>query len=159
MRLTLVVLAMLSVGCDSDGEAPPLSAADSLAVADSLRVLVAAVDAAANARDLSRFLPMFDSSASFRMLQQGEVMTFGDFAAPYRRNWSTPRPDAWVRQDTADIAVLGPDVVLTVWQGVVGAVSRSGTSDSSRYLVSALWRRYPDGWRIVHGHESWPEQQ
>ncbi|MGH8192123.1 MAG: hypothetical protein ACREP2_11815, partial [Rhodanobacteraceae bacterium] len=50
---------------------------------------------------------------------------------------------------------LGPDVEIVTWPLASSRTLPDGKTRTSAFVVTYVWQRLPEGWRIVYGHESW----
>ena len=67
--------------------------------------------------------------------------------------WATLSGAAYVPQQTR-ITVLDPNTVLVVKSGTATATPIHGPPQRGGFVQTMLWQRRPEGWRVVHAHES-----
>jgi ketosteroid isomerase-like protein len=50
---------------------------------------------------------------------------------------------------------LANDIVLTTTTRAARRTLPDGKVSTARFVVTAIWKKLPQGWRIIYGHESW----
>ena len=112
--------------------------------------------AAANAHDTDRFMRMYAR-------QPDTVLVFDDVTL---RGWQAIH-DAqldWWDHGTSDAVYRAPsppritpisvDVVATLQTLEVTSTTPAGAKAEARVFATSIWKRLPEGWRIVLAHES-----
>ena len=144
-RLTLPIIGnilMVALVC-AESEQPPNSVAE-------IQSVLSAQQDAWNRGDIDAFMNGYAQSASTVFVSEGEV----------RRGWETVRDRYRVKySDRAkmgtlsfsdiEVTVLSPDaaVVLGRWR-----LKRANDEPHGRFTL--IFKRLPEGWRIVHDHTS-----
>jgi ketosteroid isomerase-like protein len=54
------------------------------------------------------------------------------------------------------VEVLSREAGLVVTRGVYTVNFTDGRTSARSQVVTTVWTRRPEGWRMVHLHESWP---
>ncbi len=132
------------------------AAADSAAVTKEIRPLIGEMILAANAHDTDRYMQTFlhDQSAVFAF--NGTVIYgWADIAAQQRKWWNNGKPDVvYSDRGMTRYAVLSRDAAVVT----IGLESRRTLADgkigTGTAVVTMVWQRWPEGWRIVQEHES-----
>lgn len=138
--------------------APVLARADDAApsVQAQLVPLLDELLSAANAHDTDRFMALYVRGDAL-------VVQFDDQTL---RGWQTVRDqqDEWWAGGTSDavyrylavpiITVIAPDVVSTLQSMEVASTMPDGKKGNVRVVATSVWRKLPEGWRIVVAHES-----
>ena len=144
-RLTLPIIGnilMVALVC-AESEQPPNSVAE-------IQSVLSAQQDAWNRGDIDAFMNGYAQSASTVFVSEDEV----------RRGWETVRDRYRIRySDRAkmgtlsfsdiEITMLSPDaaVVLGLWR-----LERANDEPHGRFTL--IFKRLPEGWRIVHDHTS-----
>jgi ketosteroid isomerase-like protein len=53
---------------------------------------------------------------------------------------------------------LAPNVALLTSQESVDMQIKNGQATQSRHIFTMIWKKEPEGWQIVHSHESWVDE-
>ena len=149
LHILLLVVALLAPAHAGADDAPP-------SVQAQLAPLLDEMLAAANAHDTDRFMAVYARSDDL-------VVQFDDQTL---RGWQTVRDqqDEWWAGGTSDavyryrsapeITVIAPDVVSTLQSMDVASTMPDGKKGSVLVVATSVWRKLPEGWRIVVAHES-----
>jgi len=128
--------------------ASSLPARDSRAVQDIQKVLADQV-AAWNARNLEDFMAYYWRSESLTF-QSGPNRLRGwqTMLDRYKRNYAG---DKWGVLSFSDleVSVLAPDAAY-----VLGRWKLEGTAEPLGGVFTLVFRKFPEGWRIIHDHTS-----
>ena len=54
-----------------------------------------------------------------------------------------------------EFMTLAPDVVVTTLSLTSVRTLSNGKISKGSFAVTDIWKKLPEGWRIVYGHESW----
>ncbi len=57
------------------------------------------------------------------------------------------------------ITVLTPDLALTTGQEKFEMWLKGGKYIKGKHTSTIIWKKEQDGWKIIHSHESWAEEQ
>jgi len=149
LHVLLLISSLLVLGsASSEGTKPSIEA--------QLKPLLNEMLAAANAHDTDRFMAVYARSDTL-------VVTFDDQTM---RGWQTVRDqqfewwdggnsDAAYRLRSApEITVITPEVVSTLQSMEVTSTLPDGTQGAVLVVATSIWRKLPEGWRIVVAHES-----
>jgi len=109
---------------------------DTVTFQQQVAQLIAELLASANSHDTDRHCAVYARDAALIFIVNGEVI----------RGWDAYRE----RQREA----LGDDLGLTTAVIVARAELPDGQIRQRELVASALWKRRPEGWRIVYAHES-----
>ncbi|MGH8041226.1 MAG: YybH family protein [Rudaea sp.] len=151
MRISLGIAA---IGCT-------LFAASSVHAASSsaeqaIEPLMAKMFLAANAHDTDAFMAPYLRAQSLVFAINGEVIHGWDaLHAQQLKWWHNGKSDArYTRNGPPEFMALGPDVDIVTWPLAAHRTLPDGKIGDYAFVVTYVWRRLPQGWRIVHGHES-----
>ena len=138
-----------------------LSGAPALASASSaeqaIRPVMAKMLVAANAHDTDAFMAPMLRRPSLVFAINGEVIRGWDaLHAQQLKWWKNGKSDAKYAQDGAALFMaLGSNVEVVTWSLPSSRVLADRKTATSAFVVTYVWQRLPEGWRIVYGHESW----
>lgn len=138
-----------------------LSGAPALASASSaeqaIRSVMAKMLVAANAHDADAFMASMLRKPSLVFAINGKVIRGWDaLHAQQLKWWKNGKSDAkYVQNGAPAFMAIGPDVEIVTWPLVGSGTAHSAKAITSDFVVSYVWQRLPQGWRIVYGHESW----
>jgi ketosteroid isomerase-like protein len=164
-RIGLIGLAFLVAACSAGSTAArpaapgPLMDAERAAIADTLRELYRdgshTFDAAVDCAEIADWLA---DRASVLFVAQGRLFETGgpqelmDICTAIKRD----RLSAEEEIQEQVVEVLNRDAALVVTRGVYTVRYRDGSTMVRPQVVTTVWSRGRDGWRMVHLHESWP---
>ena len=123
----------------------------------AIRPAMAKMFKAANAHDTDAFMAAMVHGPNLFFAINGEVIQGWDaLHAQQVKWWNNGKSDAkYVQNGAPAFMALGPDVEIVTWPLVGSGTAHSGKAITSAFVVSYVWQRLPQGWRIVYGHESW----
>ena len=148
-RIALLSALVVLPGLAAAAEPAPSSEAQLQPLLDEMLL-------AANAHDTDRFMAVYANSPSL-------VVTFDDMTM---RGWKTVRDqqlewwnggnsDAVYRMRSAPtITPISEDVVATLQSMEVTSTGPDGAKGTMQVVATSVWRKLPEGWRIVLAHES-----
>ena len=125
-------------------------------VQDQLRSLLGEMIQAANAHDTDRFMSVYVHSPSL-------IVTFDDLTMrgwqavrdQQLQWWNNGKTDAVYRLRSApEITAISPEVVATLQSMDVTSTGPGGAKATVHVVATSIWRKLPEGWRIVLAHES-----
>lgn len=149
LHVLLLMVALLVPPPAHADDAPPSVQAQVMPLLDEMM-------AAANAHDTDRFMALYARGDAL-------VVQFDDQTL---RGWQMVRDqqDEWWAGGTSDavyryraapvITVIAPDVVSTLQSMEVASTMPDGKKGNVRVVATSVWRKLPEGWRIVVAHES-----
>jgi ketosteroid isomerase-like protein len=154
MKKIVAVVALICVGLFA-GSACAQSASST--AEQAIRPAMAKMFKAANAHDTDAFMATMVHTPSLVFAINGDVIQGWDaLHAQQLKWWKNGKSDATYVQDGAPaFMALGPDVEIVTWPLVGSGTAHSGKTTTSNFVVTYVWQRLPQGWRIVYGHESW----
>ncbi|MBU6199952.1 MAG: nuclear transport factor 2 family protein [Xanthomonadaceae bacterium] len=145
----LAALALLAVVCSSARAGLP-------SVRQSIEPVMAKMFAAANAHDTDAFMAPYLRSQNFVFAINGEVIRGWDaLHAQQLKWWNDGKSDArYTQNGSPQFLALGTDVELVTWPLAAHRTGPDGKAIEYNFVVTYVWQRLPQGWRIVQGHES-----
>ena len=121
-----------------------------------IAALLEALDAAASARDVERFLSFFVDGPDFAFAFNGTVRTRrADVRAFHVAAWAGVTAVSF-RTTIERIAFPADDVAVVAGSGRSQRRLNSGESRAGAYALSLVVVRLPEGWRVLQAHESTP---
>jgi len=154
MKKILAVVAVICVGLFAGSAcAQPASPPAEQAI----RPLMAKMLQAANAHDTDAFMqPMMRGDGLVFAINGMVIHGWKALHAQQLKWWNNGKSDAtYVQSGEPAFMALGPDVEIVTWPLEARGTLSSGKAPIRTFVVSYVWRRLPQGWRIVYGHESW----
>ncbi|MFO1415034.1 MAG: nuclear transport factor 2 family protein [Burkholderiales bacterium] len=118
--------------------------------------LIAEMQASANAHDTARHMALYRRDPALVFIFNGEIIRGYD--ALYEKQlawWDHGRArGSYAYQGEPMVEALGDDAGLTTVVIAAPKPQDDGIILQRTLVHSALWRRLPEGWRIVWAHES-----
>jgi len=130
---------------------------NSAAIESQLKPLMDEQAAAANAHDTDRFLRTYLHAPQTIFIVNGEtVRGFDALHAQQLKWWKDGKSDVVYREvEQREFLALDHDAVLTTQHLSAHGTGADGRPRDNHGVLSSLWRRTPDGWRVTYAHESW----
>ena len=125
-------------------------------VPDQLNPLLEEMLVAANAHDADRFMAFYAPGESL-------IVTFDDMTM---RGWKAVRDQQFEWWDggksdavyslrsAPEITLISPDVAATLQSMEVSSTGPNGAKSTVLVVATSIWKKLPEGWRIVLAHES-----
>lgn len=118
-----------------------------------VRRAIAGMNVAASRLDADAFMVWYWNSPSLVITFDGKVMRgWQNILAAQRGWWSDKKSGVrFTEAHEPEIASQGSDVITTIqWMNVADPKSPS----PSKLVITSVWRKRAEGWRIVLAHES-----
>lgn len=144
---TKVLTAALAIAVTLNANATPES---------ELRPLLDEMIVSANAHDSDRFMALYQKSPSLTISFDDMVMTGFDAILAQQREWwengkATP---IYAELVPTRIQPISADVSATLQTLEVKAGPNAPAGKRVKLTITSVWKRLPEGWRIVLAHES-----
>ncbi len=152
MKLLLPILGacILFAGC-----APVKT--DAPSAQRQIQPLMDAMAVAANAHDTDAYMAFYQHSPSLIFAIDGRIIRGWDaLHAQQLIWWKNGKSDVVYTPSVApEFEVLTPDLVVSTQMLSSRRTAPDGKISTGTFVVTSVWKRLPQGWRIVYGHESW----
>jgi ketosteroid isomerase-like protein len=114
------------------------------------------MDLAANAHDTDRFMKAYLHDPSLVFVIDGEVIHgWDDLRAQQLKWWNDGKTDVvYSTSGEPEIEQLTPSMAIVTETLVGTRTLPDGSSRKREFAVSMVWKKLPEGWRIVYAHES-----
>lgn len=138
---------------------PALAAAgsDTLATAKAeILPLFEAMQAAANAHDAEKHVSYYarDPDLLF-VINDRSIVGYDALLKQQREWWQDGGTDVvYTVVGEPQFGMPAPGLVMTTYFLTSRRTMSDGTTRNTRFGITALWQRRPEGWRIIHAHES-----
>ena len=145
-RLTLLLLLLSSVTM----AATPSTGRDEAQIRDALKSMHDAADAS----NAERFMQWYSHSPTLIVTFDGQSVRGWQANLDQQRQWWSGKKSDVTYSDERppEIAIQSEGLATTVQWMSVG--SPHSPKPPMRLVVSSVWKRMPEGWRIVLAHES-----
>jgi uncharacterized protein (TIGR02246 family) len=122
----------------------------------ALRPLIGELQAAAGAHDTDRFMAFYARRADLVAVFNGEpIHGWEDLHAQQLKWWKNGKSDVvYTQRGAPEILVLGPDAAVVTLLLDSTRTGADGTASKNSFAISMVWKKLPEGWRIVYSHES-----
>jgi ketosteroid isomerase-like protein len=130
---------------------------DPIAIQRELIPLLNEQGAAANAHDTDRFLKTYLHSPQTVFIVNGEtVLGFDALHEQQLKWWKGGKSDVVYRETGhTEFAVVDRNAALTTQFLSARGTGLDGKPRDNHGVITSLWRRTPDGWKVTYAHESW----
>jgi ketosteroid isomerase-like protein len=149
-----VVVAMVCVGLCAGGAraagVPP-------SVQQQIGVVMAAMGHAAKVHDTDRFMAAYMRGPDLVFAINGTVIHGWDALRAQQLIWwrNGKSNVVYTQQGKTEFMGLASGVVATTETIASRRTMPDGRVSTGTFVVTAIWKKLPQGWRIVYGHESW----
>ena len=141
---TFLVLPFL-LGCASQGTTHPGAWIEA-----EVKEILSAQEAAWNRGDIEGFMQGYDRSADLTFAAAGRVTKgWQETLDRYRKNYDTPEKMGRLRFEDLKVYPIAADAAL-----LLGRWTLEGPPKRPTGLFTLLFRKKPEGWRIVLDHTS-----
>lgn len=115
---------------------------------------------AANAHDTDRFMAPFLHQPSLVFAFNGELIHGWDALHEQQLKWWHNGKSDVVYAPVGDIEImsLGTNVAVSTQTLSSRRTLPDGKISTGTFVVSYVWKKLPQGWQIVYGHESWSRE-
>lgn len=123
----------------------------------AIEPLVTKMSQAANRHDTDAYMALFRKSPNLVFAIDGRIIRGWDaLRAQQLAWWKNGKSDAVYSATAApEFDTLAPGTVLVTQQMSSRRTGTDGKPSLGTFVVTSVWKRLPEGWRIVYGHESW----
>jgi len=140
LAVTIALACTLAAAAAAAAEAP----------ADSILAVLRDAEAGWNAGDLERYMQCYRQADDLRFAGGDRVTTgWRTTLARYRAHYPDREAMGTLAFGDLDVTMLGPDAAY-----VFGRWELRRQDDRPHGLFTLIFRRFPEGWRIVHDHTS-----
>jgi ketosteroid isomerase-like protein len=148
-KLLVLILALFWAHPDLRADAPLEPRAE---VAAALKGMADA----ANAHDVERHVGYYARIPGVTLIVDGEpIVGWNTIRDKQEEWWNNGKTDVVYQLESApEILELAPDVVVTTLLMKAHRTLPSGAVKEGRFAVSSIWKKGPDGWKVVYSHES-----
>lgn len=112
----------------------------------------------ANTHDVDAFMNFYEKSPSMVFVFNGsEVHGFDTLKDDQSKWWQDGKSDVvYTRQAAPEFTVLGPDAAVVTLEESSARTLPDGVKSRGTVVITEVFERRPEGWRIVYSHESSP---
>ena len=123
----------------------------------AIRPIMAEMGRAAKAHDADTFMAPFLRSPGLVFVINGKIIRGWDaLHAQQVKWWRQGKSDVvYTPQGKPAFMQLARDVVVTTLELASHRTLPDGKVGTGTFVVTDVWKKLPQGWRIVYGHESW----
>jgi len=111
---------------------------------------------AANAHDVERHVGYYAHTRGVTLIVDGEAFVgWVTIRDKQKEWWNQGKTDVvYQPQGPPDFQELAPGVMVSTLLMTARRTLPSGEVKEGRFAVSSIWRKLPEGWKIVYSHES-----
>jgi ketosteroid isomerase-like protein len=111
---------------------------------------------AANAHDVERHVGYYAHIPNVTLIADGEPLIGWEAIRDKQQEWwHNGKTDVVYQiQGPPEVLELARNVVVTTLLMKAHRTLPSGEVKESRFAVSSIWQKRPEGWRVVYSHES-----
>jgi ketosteroid isomerase-like protein len=151
---TWLMLSLLLITSASIFAADPAN--DLAAARAEIAPRFAEMQAAANAHDTDRHLSFYAREPSLLFVINDQAINgFEALRDKQRQWWNDGKTDVvYTAVGDPDFRMAAPGVVVVTHFLTSRRTLAGGEVRSTAFGISALWQKRPEGWRIIHAHES-----
>jgi ketosteroid isomerase-like protein len=162
LRLALVTAffcaaALLTVVAVSARTASPGNSFSGAASPESeLTPILAQMETIANKHDVNAFMEFYEKSPAMVFVFNGsEIHGFDALKVEQAKWWQDGKSDVtYTREAAPEFTVLGPDAAVVTLNESSTRTLSDGAKTKGTVMITEVFERRPEGWRIVYSHES-----
>jgi ketosteroid isomerase-like protein len=143
-----IVAASFVIALAANGQAPTPQ--------QQLAPIVHEMEMAANVHDTDRFMAAYLHQPTLIFVINGEIIHgWDDLRTQQLKWWLNGKTDVvYTPAGAPEYTVLKSDTVLLTLPLASSRTAPDGQISKGSLVVSMLWEKLPEGWRIVYAHES-----
>jgi ketosteroid isomerase-like protein len=118
-----------------------------------VRQKIVAMMAAAEALDANAFMQTYWQSPALRITFDSETMAGWKIILQEQQKWWSHKDAGikFIEDQPPLITAQGPQVVTSIqWINV----STNSTPKPSKLVITSVWKKLPEGWRVILAHET-----
>lgn len=121
-----------------------------------LEPIVREMATAANAHDTERFMAFYLHQPTLVFVINGEVIHgWEDLRTQQLKWWLNGKSDvAYAPSGAPEYTIVNPNTVIVTLPLTSSRTGPDGQASKGSFVVSMLWEKLAEGWRIVYAHES-----
>jgi len=154
MRRLLLALLLISPALATSAQSPAANDADSKAIVD----LLATQAAAWNHADIPTFMQTYENSPDTTFIGAHLRKGYGPILERYKENYTTAEQMGVLTFSNLDIRLLPSSCGASEFAVVTGTFhlerSAKGEAKKDDGIFSLVWRKGPQGWKILLDHTS-----
>jgi ketosteroid isomerase-like protein len=118
--------------------------------------LFEAMQLAANAHDAEKHVSFYAREPSLLFVINDEaIVGYDALLAKQRQWWQNGKTDVTYKlAGEPDFRMPAPGLVMVTYFLTSRRTPPDGKTRDTRFGISALWQKRPEGWRIIYAHES-----
>ncbi len=117
---------------------------------EAINAVLSAQQTAWNRGDVDAFLVGYWRSPELTFSgSSGVVRGWDDVLARYKKNYPNRGAMGWLDFSELEFRFLGPDAAL-----ILGRWHLKREKDDLGGVLTLVWKRFPEGWKIIHDHTS-----
>jgi len=150
MRVGLALLVFVAPAI-AGAAGPPIDASET-----QIRGALSEMHQAASALDADRFMNWYLQDPSLTITFDGHIMRGWEVIRDQQRRWwsASTTKLTYIEDMPPEVRLLGPDVATTLQSMTIGGDIPQGAAKPTHLTVTSVWKKRPEGWRIVIAHES-----
>ena len=115
------------------------------------------MERAANAHDTDRYMALFAHQPSLVFAANGEVFRGWDALHAQQLKWwqNGKATGVYSENGTTQFMPLADNLMVTTSPLAARRTLPDGTTSRAHFVVTSIWKKLPQGWRVVYAHESW----
>jgi uncharacterized protein (TIGR02246 family) len=121
---------------------------------EQVRSAIADMNKAAASLDADRFMTWYWNSPSLAITFDGQTMRGWQSILEQQRKWWSDKNSGvqFTEQRPPDIVMQGADVASSIQWMTIGSTAES--VKPAQLVITSVWKKRAEGWRIVLAHES-----
>lgn len=149
--LTFILILVTSITALAQVRSDDLAAARK-----EILPLFEAMQAAANAHDAEQHISFYAREPSLLFVINDEaIVGYDALLAKQREWWQNGKTDVVYKLvGEPDFRMTAPGLVMVTYFLTSRRTLPDGKTRNTKFGISALWQKRPEGWRIIHAHES-----
>lgn len=156
-RIFLVFLVVLLLGCQKQQQT--LTAAEKEAIRKEVKSRFNDLIFAINQRDAVAWSKYYSNDDFVSAIVSTDYYASRTVFVDSITTFFSKRERQHVEPLEIRVFELAPDLALLTSEEKAEMLARSGKLIKAKHVFTMVWKKEPDGWKIVHSHESWVDEK
>lgn len=156
LGITVISFGGLAMTASAQSASSVVAAATTASVTRQIEPLLTEMMAAANAHDTDRYMMAFMRGPDVVFAFNGTIIQgWADLDAQQLKWWNNGKSDVvYAERGAPVITVLARDAAVVTMGLDSHRTMANGQAVTGTAVVTMVWQKRPEGWRVVQAHES-----
>jgi len=134
-----------------------MTAAEKKSVEDGVKERFERFVAAVNAMELAAWADFYSNAGFLSAIAGTEYCGSKKAWVEMIKGYFSVRESQNITPVAMRVVALAPDLALMTSEEQTSMRLKEGGENAAKHAFTMLWKKEPEGWKILHSHESWTE--